>query len=74
MVEVEGITLMMAIQAVDEVIGRLSAAVADDEAGPDEQVALEDYRRTARELEKAYDLACKTELDLPPYDELINYR
>lgn len=74
MAEVDGATLMMAIQAVDEVIGRLTEATADEDvADPNDQVALMDYRRAARRLEDAYAKVCEVELDLPPYDELVNY-
>ncbi len=73
MADVDGVTLMMAIQAVDEVIGRLSEATADENsADPDDQTILMDYRRAARRLEAAYDKAAQVELDLPPYDELVN--
>ena len=73
MTDVDGVTLMMAIQAVDEVMGRLTEATADEScADPDEQTMLMDYRRAARRLEAAYDKACQVELDLPPYDELVN--
>jgi hypothetical protein len=75
MAEVDGMTLLMAVQAVDEVIGRLREATADeDSADPDDQVALMDYQRAARALEKAYDAAARVELDLPPYDELVHHR
>lgn len=75
MPDIDGVTLMMAIQAVDEVIGRLTEATADeDSADPDDQVMLMDYRRAARRLEDAYDKACEVELDLPPYDKLVNHR
>ena len=73
MANIDGMTLMMAIQAVDEVIGRLTEATADeDSADPNDQTMLMDYRRTAKRLEEAYDKACEVELDLPPYDELVN--
>lgn len=72
-VNVDGTTLMMAIQAVDEVIGRLVEATADeDSADPNDQTALMDYRRAARRLGDAYGKLCEIELDLPPYDELVN--
>ena len=74
MAEVDSATLMMAIQAVDEVIGRLTEATADeDSADPNDQIALMDYRKAARKLEDAYATVCEVELDLPPYDELVNY-
>jgi hypothetical protein len=70
---IDGTTLMMAIQAVDEVIGRLVEATAEeDSADPNDQIALMDYRRAAKRLEDAYGKLCETELDLPPYDELVN--
>ena len=73
MTDVDGVTLMMAIQAVDEVMGRLTEATADEGcADPDDQTMLMDYRRAARRLEAAYDKACQVELDLPPYGELVN--
>ncbi|MFN7724397.1 MAG: hypothetical protein ACK5QH_04945 [Rubrivivax sp.] len=74
MVTVDSTTLMMAIQAVDEVIGRLVEATAEeDSADPNDQIALMDYRRAAKRLEDAYGKLCETELDLPPYDELVNH-
>jgi hypothetical protein len=74
MIQIDSTTLMMAIQAVDEVIGRLTEATADeDSADPNDQIMLFDYRRAAKRLEDAYGKACEVELDLPPYDELINY-
>jgi len=73
MADVDGTTLMMAIQAVDEVIGRLTEATADEDAAdPNDQMALLDYQRAARRLEAAYATLSETELDLPPYDELVN--
>ena len=64
--------LVKAIQAVDEVMVRLTEATADEScADPDAQTMLMDYRRAARRLEAAYDKACQVELDLPPDDELV---
>jgi hypothetical protein len=73
MAHVDGMTLMMAIQAVDEVIGRLTEATEDEaSADPNDQTLLMDYRRAARRLADAYSKVCEVELDLPPYDELVN--
>jgi hypothetical protein len=73
MAEIDGVTLMMAIQAVDEVIGRLTEATSDEgEADPDDQQMLMDYRRAARQLEVAYKALCQVEGDLPAYAELVN--
>ena len=59
-------------QAVDEVMGRLTEATADEScADPDQLTMLMDYRRAARRLEAVYDKACQVELDLPPDDELV---
>lgn len=74
MIQIDSTSLMMAIQAVDEVIGRLTEATADeDNADPNDQIMLFDYRGTAKRLEDAYGKACEVELDLPPYDELVHY-
>lgn len=68
-----GLTLMMAIQAVHAERKRLRAAVA--EAREEDQGDLEemevDYFKAAGELKEAYVEVCRTSLNLPPYEELL---
>lgn len=64
-------TLVVAIQAVASEIRGLQAALAEGEAEPEEYQLLEDWQRAAEDLERAYDEAAKTVLNLPPYEELV---
>jgi hypothetical protein len=72
MTQLSGMTLVMAVQAVAAEIRRLRAETSDEDAAdPRDQLLLEDYLKTARELETAYAAAARLEPDLPPYDELV---
>lgn len=64
-------TLVIAIQAVAAEIRALREAVMSGEAAPEEHQLLEDRIEAAEDLERAYDIAARTILNLPPYDELI---
>lgn len=64
-------TLLVAIQAVASEIRSLRAALADGDAEPEEYQLLEDRIHAAEDLERAYDDAARTVLNLPPYDELV---
>jgi hypothetical protein len=72
---VSGRTLMMAIQAVEAERERLRAEVA---ATADEmkQADLEElevtYFKAATELRDAYIEECRTSLNLPRYEDLVN--
>jgi hypothetical protein len=74
MSDVDGRTLMMAVQAVDAQIRVLSAQI--DHAGEDDDVSdLEDalygYTQAADALRVAYEAAEITSSNLPPYDRLV---
>lgn len=71
MPEISTQTLVVAIQAVASEIRALREAAASGEAEPEEYLLLEDRIRAAEDLERAYDVAAKTVINLPPYDELI---
>jgi hypothetical protein len=71
MPEISNQTLVIAIQAVAAEIRALREAVTSGEAEPEEHQLLEDRMQAAEDLERAYDLAARTVLNLPPYDELV---
>ncbi|WP_017463195.1 hypothetical protein [Dyella ginsengisoli] len=64
-------TLIISIQAVASEIRNLRAALAEGDAEPEEYQLLEDWQHAADDLERAYDEAARTVLNLPPYDELV---
>ena len=73
MPEVNGRTLMMAVQAVDAKVQELSAQV--EQADADEATDLEDsllsYMKAADDLREAYEAALKLSSNLPPYAKLV---
>ena len=73
MANVTGGTLMMAIQAVDDAVRELRAAVAADPgcALPDDVEMLFAYQRSARELRAAYEIERLGTSNLPTYDDLV---
>ena len=71
MPEIATDTLLVAIQAVAAQVRELRAAVARDEAHPEEMQLLENWQDAARDLERAYDVEAVDTLNLPPYDELV---
>jgi hypothetical protein len=71
MPEISTQTLVIAIQAVAAEIRALREAVASGEAEPEEHQLLEDRLRAAEDLERAYEIAARTVINLPPYDELV---
>ena len=64
-------TLVVAIQVLASEIRGLKAALAEGDAEPEEYQLLEDWQRAADDLERAYDEAAKTVLNLSPYDKLV---
>jgi hypothetical protein len=64
-------TLIIAIQAVAAEIRNLRSAISDGDAEPELLQLLEDYQNAAENLERAYDVAAQTALNLPPYNELV---
>ena len=71
MPEIATETLLIAIQAIDAQVRELRAAVARDDAEPQEMQLLEEWQDAARDLERAYDVEAAAVLNLPPYDELV---
>ncbi|MGC1548759.1 MAG: hypothetical protein WA777_09525 [Rhodanobacter sp.] len=71
MPEISNQTLVIAIQAVASEIRALREAVASGEAEVEEYQLLDDRLRAAEDLERAYEIAARTVINLPPYDELI---
>jgi DNA repair ATPase RecN len=72
MPEISNQTLVIAIQAVASEIRALREAVASGEAQPEELQLLEDRLRAAEDLGRAYGIAARTVINLPPYDELVS--
>ena len=71
MPEISNQTLVIAIQAVATDIRTLREALAGGEAEPEEYQLLEDWMEVAADLERAYEVAARTVINLPPYDELV---
>lgn len=72
MPEINGLTLMMAIQAVDSKINEIVKQLEHDdspEAGELELLLLS-YEKTLAALKVGYEQALKTSSNLPPYDQL----
>lgn len=60
----------MCIQAVAAEVRSWQEIVQSEEVEPEDYQMLEDWREAAEDLEEAYDVLAKTQLNLPPYDEL----
>lgn len=75
MPEVNGRTLMLAIQAVNAKIRSLNDALAaageDDDAAADAEEMLMSYEAAAEELQAAYEIARLAVSNLPPYATLV---
>jgi len=71
MPEVSNLALVIAIQAVAAEIRALREALASGEAEPEEYQVLEDRIHAAEDLERAYEIAARTVINPPPYDELV---
>ena len=74
MADVDGQTLLMAVQAVHAQIHSLEAQI--DQAGEDDDVSdqedlLMGYMRAADTLRVAYEAEKLTSSNLPPYDRLV---
>jgi hypothetical protein len=63
--------LIIAIQAVAAQVRELRAAMARDDAEPEEMQLLEEWESAAQDMERAYDVEAAEVLNLPPYDELV---
>ena len=74
MADIDGQTLLMAVQAVQAKIHSLEAQI--DQAGEDDDVSdqedlLMGYMRAADTLRVAYEAEELTSSNLPPYDRLV---
>jgi hypothetical protein len=78
MPEVNGRTLMLAIQAVDSKVRALQASIDaagdDEDALADAEEMLLSYEGAAQELRAAYEIACLAASNLPPYSSLVSSR
>lgn len=73
MPEINGVTLMMAIQAVDSKVNEISKQLETDdspEAGELESLLL-CYEKALMVLKEGYEQALKTAGNLPPYEHLV---
>jgi len=64
-------TMIVAIQAVAAQVKELRVTVNRDDAQPEEMKLLEEWTEAAEDLERAYDSAARTVINLPPYEKLI---
>jgi hypothetical protein len=64
-------TMVLAIEAIAGEIDELQQTIGDGDAVPEDYQRMDDLRGAARELEREYDKAAKTVLNLPPYNELV---
>lgn len=71
MPEISNQTMIIAIQTVASQIQALRVALADGEADAEDYQLLEEHLQAAEDLEHAYDVATRTVLNLPPYNELV---
>jgi hypothetical protein len=71
MPEISNRTLLIAISAVAAEIRALRKALAGGEPEPEDYEFLEGRIRAAEELERAYEIAARTAINLTPYDELV---
>ena len=73
MAEVDGLTLMMAIQAVNAEIRRYEQLLTSETLRDPEEIQslIFSYEKTAEELKAAYESEWKEGTNLPPYSELI---
>lgn len=64
-------TLVLAIESIAGEFNELQQTIDDGEAVPEDFPRMDDLRDAARELEREYDKAAQTVLNLPPYDDLV---
>jgi uncharacterized protein Yka (UPF0111/DUF47 family) len=71
MPEISTQTMCIAIELLAKEVHRLRELVQAHKDEPELQQMLEDYERSADELERAYDKEAETILNLPPWDMLM---
>jgi len=64
-------TLVLVIESLADTIDELQQVIEDGDAVPEDYQRMDDLRQAARELEREYDVAARTTLNLLPYDELV---
>lgn len=65
-------TLVLAIQAIAREIKELQQTIDNGDAVPEDFPMMDDLQDAARDLERGYDKAAQSVLNLPPYDELVD--
>jgi hypothetical protein len=63
-------TMIVAIQAVAAQVKELRTTARRDDAQPEDMQVLEEWVEAAEDLERAYETAARTVINLPPYDRL----
>lgn len=64
-------TLVLVIESIARNINELQQTIDDGDAVPEDFPRMDDLRDAARELEREYDKAAQTVLNLLPYNELV---
>ncbi len=64
-------TLVLVIESLADTIDELQQTIDDGDAVPQDHQRMDDLQEAARELEREYDVAARTTLNLMPYDELV---
>lgn len=72
MPEISHFALVFAIQAIAREVKELRQTINDGGAVPEDFPMMDDLQNAARELEKEYDKAAKSVLNLPPYEKLVS--
>lgn len=72
MPEISHSTLVFAIQAIAREVNELRQTITDGDAVPEDFPMMDDLQNAARELEREYDKAAQSVLNLPPYEELVS--
>ncbi len=73
MPQINGMTLMMAIQAVDAKIAEIEDQLDNDDSPEADELEplLLSYMKAASALKTAYDEALESTSNLPPYSDLV---
>jgi hypothetical protein len=64
-------TLLLSIESIAREIKELRQTIDDGDAVPEDFPRMDDLVEAALELEREYDKAAQTTLNLIPYDELV---
>lgn len=69
--EISVSSLVLCIESIADSMGELQQAIDDGDTVPEDYQRVDDLKEVARELEREYDKAAQTVLNLLPYDELV---